>query len=46
MNFRDVAMTLGMVPDQEGMGTEGAGVVLEVGAEVTDMAPGGRMPTA
>ncbi|MET9403790.1 SDR family NAD(P)-dependent oxidoreductase, partial [Kitasatospora sp. NPDC002965] len=43
MNFRDVAVTLGLTPDQQGLGSEGAGVVLEVGAEVTDLAPGDRV---
>ncbi|GAA3035685.1 type I polyketide synthase [Actinokineospora globicatena] len=43
VNFRDVAITLGLVPDQQGMGTEGAGVVLEVGADVTDLAVGDRV---
>ncbi|WP_051385892.1 type I polyketide synthase [Actinokineospora inagensis] len=43
VNFRDVAITLGLVPDQQGMGTEGAGVVVAVGAEVTDLAPGDRV---
>ena len=43
VNFRDVAMTLGLVPDQEGMGTEGAGVVLELGSEITDLALGDRV---
>ncbi|MFE2729213.1 SDR family NAD(P)-dependent oxidoreductase, partial [Kitasatospora sp. NPDC059327] len=43
VNFRDVAVTLGLTPDQQGLGSEGAGVVLEVGAEVTDLAPGDRV---
>ncbi|GLZ36478.1 type I polyketide synthase [Actinokineospora sp. NBRC 105648] len=43
VNFRDVAITLGLVPDQQGMGTEAAGVVTEVGAAVTDLAPGDRV---
>ncbi|TDP92878.1 type I polyketide synthase [Labedaea rhizosphaerae] len=43
VNFRDVAIALGMVPDQSGMGTEGAGVVLEVGAEVSDLRVGDRV---
>ncbi|MBM7769831.1 acyl transferase domain-containing protein/D-arabinose 1-dehydrogenase-like Zn-dependent alcohol dehydrogenase/acyl carrier protein [Actinokineospora baliensis] len=43
VNFRDVAITLGLVPDQQGMGTEGAGVVLEVGADVLDLEPGDRV---
>ncbi len=32
LNFRDVVLALGMVPDQEVLGNEGAGVVLGVGA--------------
>ncbi|BCJ69230.1 polyketide synthase [Polymorphospora rubra] len=43
LNFRDVVLALGMVPDQEGLGNEGAGVVLEVGPGVTDLAPGDRV---
>ncbi|MFF4523080.1 SDR family NAD(P)-dependent oxidoreductase [Streptomyces bluensis] len=40
VNFRDVVVALDMVPGQEGMGLEGAGVVLETGAGVRDLAPG------
>ncbi|WP_433618868.1 type I polyketide synthase [Dactylosporangium sp. CA-139114] len=40
VNLRDVVLTLGMVPDQHVLGNEGAGVVAEVGAEVTGFAPG------
>ncbi|MEV4467802.1 type I polyketide synthase [Micromonospora echinofusca] len=40
LNFRDVVLALGMVPDQEVLGNEGAGVVLGVGPGVTDLAPG------
>ncbi|MDI5965473.1 type I polyketide synthase [Streptantibioticus silvisoli] len=43
VNFRDVAIALGIVPDQAVMGTEGAGVVLEVGSAVTDLAVGDRV---
>ncbi|MEU6075141.1 SDR family NAD(P)-dependent oxidoreductase [Micromonospora sp. NPDC047074] len=43
LNFRDVVLALGMVPDQEGLGNEGAGVVVEVGPGVTDLAPGDRV---
>ncbi len=43
VNFRDVAIALGIVPDQAVMGTEGAGVVLEVGSRVTDLAVGDRV---
>ncbi|MEV7795253.1 type I polyketide synthase [Streptomyces sp. NPDC087512] len=40
VNFRDVVVALDMVPGQEGMGLEGAGVVLETGPGVRDLAPG------
>ncbi len=40
VNFRDVVVALDMVPGQEGMGLEGAGLVLETGADVRDLAPG------
>ncbi|MFG1778103.1 type I polyketide synthase [Micromonospora sp. NPDC049048] len=43
LNFRDVVLALGMVPDQEVLGNEGAGVVLGVGPGVTDLAPGDRV---
>ncbi|MGW4059752.1 SDR family NAD(P)-dependent oxidoreductase [Amycolatopsis sp. NPDC004747] len=43
LNFRDVLIGLGMYPDAVPMGAEGAGVVLEVGATVTDLAPGDRV---
>ncbi|MES4903299.1 SDR family NAD(P)-dependent oxidoreductase, partial [Streptomyces sp. NPDC000395] len=43
LNFRDVLVALGMVPGQRGLGSEGAGVVLEVGPEVADLAPGDRV---
>ncbi|MDG4801393.1 type I polyketide synthase [Micromonospora sp. WMMD980] len=42
VNFRDVAISLGLT-DQQGMGTEAAGVVTEVGPDVTDLAPGDRV---
>ncbi|MER0243711.1 beta-ketoacyl synthase N-terminal-like domain-containing protein, partial [Streptomyces sp. HSW2009] len=42
MNFRDVLLGLGMV-DQDVMGGEAAGVVLEVASDVTDLAPGDRV---
>ena len=45
LNFRDVLITLGLVdggPDTRS-GSEGAGVVTEVGPEVTDLAPGDRV---
>ncbi|MGW0241398.1 type I polyketide synthase [Micromonospora chalcea] len=43
LNFRDVVLALGMVPDQEVLGNEGAGVVLGVGPGVADLAPGDRV---
>ncbi|TVL91531.1 hypothetical protein CD790_16420 [Streptomyces sp. SAJ15] len=42
MNFRDVLLGLGMV-DQDVMGGEAAGVVLETAPDVTDLAPGDRV---
>ncbi|MGP3972081.1 KR domain-containing protein, partial [Streptomyces sp. 6N223] len=43
VNFRDVLISLGMVPDQTRIGGEGAGVVLEVAEDVTTVAPGDRV---
>ncbi|GKQ37974.1 type I polyketide synthase [Streptomyces sp. A012304] len=43
LNFRDVLVGLGMVPGQAGMGTEGAGVVTEVGSAAGDWRPGDRV---
>ncbi len=44
MNFRDVVVALGMVPERDvPMGGEGSGVVLEVGSGVDDLAPGDRV---
>ncbi|WP_433408269.1 type I polyketide synthase [Saccharomonospora azurea] len=44
VNFRDVLNALGMYPGDAGlMGIEGAGVVLEVGSEVTHVVPGDRV---
>ncbi|MGY0063229.1 SDR family NAD(P)-dependent oxidoreductase [Streptomyces sp. LZ34] len=43
VNFRDVMVTLGVVPDRRGMGGEGAGEVLEVAPDVTSMAVGDRV---
>ncbi|MDQ3933897.1 MAG: SDR family NAD(P)-dependent oxidoreductase [Actinomycetota bacterium] len=43
LNFRDVLIALGQYPDDDPIGSEGAGVVLEVGEGVTDLAAGDRV---
>ncbi len=43
LNFRDVLIALGMYPDVAVIGAEGAGVVLETGSEVDDLAVGDRV---
>uniref|UniRef100_UPI0004E20339 polyketide synthase dehydratase domain-containing protein n=1 Tax=Streptomyces sp. NRRL F-5123 TaxID=1463856 RepID=UPI0004E20339 len=43
VNFRDVMVTLGVVPDRRGLGGEGAGVVLEAAPDVTSVGPGDRV---
>lgn len=44
LNFRDVLIALGTYPDPSaGIGGEGAGVVLEVAADVTEFVPGDRV---
>jgi acyl transferase domain-containing protein/D-arabinose 1-dehydrogenase-like Zn-dependent alcohol dehydrogenase/acyl carrier protein len=44
LNFRDVVIALGFdLPGERKLGSEGAGTVLEVGSEVTDLAPGERV---
>ncbi|MEH0420578.1 SDR family NAD(P)-dependent oxidoreductase [Streptomyces sp. B21-083] len=43
LNFRDIAVSLGLAPDQRILGSEGAGTVLETGPGVTDLAPGDRV---
>ncbi len=43
LNFRDVLIALGRYPDDDSIGSEGAGVVLEVGAAVCDLAVGDRV---
>ncbi|MEU5980611.1 SDR family NAD(P)-dependent oxidoreductase, partial [Streptomyces sp. NPDC047315] len=43
VNFRDALVSLGMAPGQTGLGSEGAGVVVETGPDVTGFAPGDRV---
>ncbi|WP_443055811.1 SDR family NAD(P)-dependent oxidoreductase [Streptomyces sp. NBC_00690] len=45
LNFHDVIAALGLDPDpeQQGLGSEGAGTVIEVGPGVDDLAPGDRV---
>ncbi len=43
LNFRDVLIALGLYPGVASIGSEGAGVVVEVGPEVADLAPGDRV---
>ncbi|HEY2334047.1 MAG TPA: SDR family NAD(P)-dependent oxidoreductase, partial [Solirubrobacterales bacterium] len=44
LNFRDLVVALGFtVPGAGAIGSEGAGVVVEVGADVGDLAPGDRV---
>ncbi|MET7575714.1 polyketide synthase dehydratase domain-containing protein, partial [Streptomyces sp. NPDC005492] len=43
LNFRDVLITLGVYPGDAPLGSEAAGVVLETGSAVTDLAPGDRV---
>ncbi|WHX22549.1 SDR family NAD(P)-dependent oxidoreductase [Streptomyces malaysiensis subsp. malaysiensis] len=43
LNFRDVLVALGMYPGRSVIGTEGAGVVTEVGPDVSDLAVGDRV---
>jgi acyl transferase domain-containing protein/NADPH:quinone reductase-like Zn-dependent oxidoreductase/acyl carrier protein len=43
VNFRDVLIALDMYPEAAEMGSEGAGVVVEVGSGVTRFAPGDRV---
>ncbi|MGB3443407.1 MAG: beta-ketoacyl synthase N-terminal-like domain-containing protein, partial [Actinophytocola sp.] len=43
LNFRDVLIALGSYPEVAEMGSEAAGVVVEVGAEVADLEPGDRV---
>ncbi|BCB82740.1 hypothetical protein Psuf_000530 [Phytohabitans suffuscus] len=43
LNFRDVLVSLGALPGHTGLGGEGAGVVLDVGEAVTQLAVGDRV---
>jgi acyl transferase domain-containing protein/D-arabinose 1-dehydrogenase-like Zn-dependent alcohol dehydrogenase/acyl carrier protein len=43
LNFRDALLALGMYPGAGELGSEGAGVVVEVGAAVTGVAVGDRV---
>ncbi|MFF6783043.1 SDR family NAD(P)-dependent oxidoreductase [Streptomyces sp. NPDC012510] len=43
LNFRDTLIALGMYPDRARLGSEGCGVVTEVGPGVTWPAPGDRV---
>ncbi|MBW5422663.1 SDR family NAD(P)-dependent oxidoreductase [Streptomyces sp. BG9H] len=43
LNFRDVLIALGMYPGDAPLGSEAAGVVIEVGSAVTDLKPGDRV---
>ena len=43
LNFRDVLIALGMYPGEAPLGSEAAGVVLEVGPGVTGLAAGDRV---
>jgi NADPH:quinone reductase-like Zn-dependent oxidoreductase/NADP-dependent 3-hydroxy acid dehydrogenase YdfG/acyl carrier protein len=43
VNFRDVLLTLGLYPGAASLGAEGAGVVMEVGPDISSLAPGDRV---
>jgi NADPH:quinone reductase-like Zn-dependent oxidoreductase/acyl carrier protein len=43
LNFRDVLIALGLYPGQATIGSEGSGIVAEVGSEVAGLAPGDRV---
>ncbi|WP_031522762.1 type I polyketide synthase [Streptomyces sp. NRRL F-5123] len=43
LNFHDVVVALGLIPDEADLGGEGAGTVTAVGSDVTGLAPGDRV---
>jgi NADPH:quinone reductase-like Zn-dependent oxidoreductase/acyl carrier protein len=43
LNFRDVMIALGVYPGEAAIGSEGAGVILAVAPDVTDLEPGDRV---
>ncbi|OIJ88239.1 type I polyketide synthase [Streptomyces colonosanans] len=43
LNFHDVVVALGLIPDETDLGGEGAGTVIAVGSDVHDLAPGDRV---
>ncbi|MCM3923577.1 acyltransferase domain-containing protein, partial [Frankia sp. AiPs1] len=43
LNFYDVAVAIGLTPSREGLGTEGAGIVVQTGPGVTGLAVGDRV---
>ncbi|MFF3539818.1 SDR family NAD(P)-dependent oxidoreductase [Streptomyces sp. NPDC002466] len=43
LNFRDVLVSLGMVPGDGVIGSEASGVVVETGPDVADLVPGDRV---
>ncbi|MFI1919816.1 SDR family NAD(P)-dependent oxidoreductase [Nocardia sp. NPDC020380] len=43
LNFRDVLIALGLYPGEAPLGSEAAGIVLEVGSGITDLVPGDRV---
>ncbi|MFJ8234096.1 beta-ketoacyl synthase N-terminal-like domain-containing protein, partial [Streptomyces sp. NPDC094448] len=43
LNFRDVTVALGVISDERPLGSEAAGIVLETGPGVQDLAPGDRV---
>ncbi len=43
LNFRDVLIALGMYPGEAPIGSEGAGIVLEVAPDVSELAVGDRV---